>query len=98
MNNKSDWAGGGGRGGGIKEGGGGGGGRTDAPNRLFMKGVALSLSRRIYSVECLLDLNIMPQQLITCLFLLHSRKFGQNMKPYKLRLLHRVKPFFRNNL
>ena len=43
MNNKSDWAGGGGGGGGIKESGGWGGGRTDAPNRLFMKGVALSL-------------------------------------------------------
>ena len=63
MNNKSDWAGGGAGGGGIKEGG--GGGRTDAPNRLFMKGVALSLSRRIYSVEGLPDLNITSQQLIT---------------------------------
>ena len=56
--------------------GGVGVGGTDAPNRLFMNGVLLSVSiflkispRQIYSVEGLPDQNIAPQQLATCLFL-----------------------------
>ena len=51
---------------GVGEGGGG----ADAPNRLFMKGVGLCPSpHQIYSVYNLPYLNIMPQQLITCLFI-----------------------------
>ena len=49
---------------------GGGAGGSDTPNRLFMQGVVLSLFiffRRIDSVQGFPDINITPQQLITCL-------------------------------
>ena len=45
----------GGRGGGRGNGGGGGGGGTDAPNRLFIKGVRLSVSPFFFSPSDLLS-------------------------------------------
>ena len=46
---------------------------TDAPSRLFIKGVGLSFfPRRIDSVQGLPDLNITPQQLITGLFSVYT--------------------------
>ena len=77
------WGGGGGEGGTGRNGGtggngrmgerGGGGGGTDAPNRLFMKGVRLSVSpfffpHQIYSLSGFPDLNVTPQQLATFSF------------------------------
>ena len=57
-------------------GGGGGGGETEAPNRLYNKGVGPSLfpfSSSFFTLgftlfKSLPALNIMPQQLITCFF------------------------------
>ena len=86
--------GGGGMGGGTDDGGGGWGGGTDAPNRLFTKGVRLSVSPGFFSASDVLCLRSSGSKydasainyLLLSFFLFFSLFFSSSFLHFDLKL------------